>query len=213
VAKKIYAVRKGRQTGIFETWEECRQVIEGFSGAEYKSFSRLEDAQAYMNNEDIAQIQAEKLQEASVLSNTVIAYIDGSYNKEIQKYAFGCVFITPKKEIIKESGCGNHPEAILINNVAGELLGSMFAARWAIKNGYKNIEIRHDYEGVAKWVSGEWKVKNEIVKLYVDKMKKYQELIHIQFTKVNAHTNDPFNDEADKLAKSVLASGKKAKNR
>jgi len=40
--KKIYAVRKGRQTGLFETWPECEAQIKGFKGAEYKSFKESE---------------------------------------------------------------------------------------------------------------------------------------------------------------------------
>ena len=30
------AVRNGRHTGIFHTWEECRKEVIGYSGAEYK---------------------------------------------------------------------------------------------------------------------------------------------------------------------------------
>lgn len=46
---KFYAVRKGRHTGIFYTWDECKDQIQGFSGAVYKSFPTEEEAQAYMN--------------------------------------------------------------------------------------------------------------------------------------------------------------------
>ena len=35
---KFYAVQKGKQTGIFGTWDECRRMVQGFSGAVYKSF-------------------------------------------------------------------------------------------------------------------------------------------------------------------------------
>ena len=38
MAGKIYAVRKGRKTGIFQTWDETKEQVDGFSGAEYKSF-------------------------------------------------------------------------------------------------------------------------------------------------------------------------------
>lgn len=40
--KKIYAVRKGRQTGLFYTWVDCEAQIKGFKGAEYKSFEESE---------------------------------------------------------------------------------------------------------------------------------------------------------------------------
>lgn len=37
--KKIYAVRKGRKTGIFTEWLEAYAQIRGFSGAEFRGFS------------------------------------------------------------------------------------------------------------------------------------------------------------------------------
>lgn len=35
---KFYVVWKGRQRGIFETWEACQAQVEGFKGAQYKAF-------------------------------------------------------------------------------------------------------------------------------------------------------------------------------
>ena len=46
--KKIYAVKKGRVTGIFTSWDECRDAVEEYPGAEYKSFFTEEDANAYL---------------------------------------------------------------------------------------------------------------------------------------------------------------------
>lgn len=46
--KKFYCVRKGRSVGIFNDWATCQAATSGFSGAEFKSFSTLEEAQAYM---------------------------------------------------------------------------------------------------------------------------------------------------------------------
>ena len=47
MAKKYYAVRTGRKTGVFLTWAECQKQVTGFSGAEFKSFPTMEDAQAF----------------------------------------------------------------------------------------------------------------------------------------------------------------------
>ena len=38
--KKMYAVKKGRVTGIFTSWDECRDAVEEYPGAEYKVFYR-----------------------------------------------------------------------------------------------------------------------------------------------------------------------------
>lgn len=42
---KFYVVWKGRQTGIFNSWEACSAQVSGFSGAEYKAFESREAAE------------------------------------------------------------------------------------------------------------------------------------------------------------------------
>ena len=48
MAKKFYAVRKGYNTGIYESWDECKKQTSGFSGAEFKSFPTKEEAMAFI---------------------------------------------------------------------------------------------------------------------------------------------------------------------
>ena len=43
--KKFYVVWKGAKSGIYTSWTECENVIKGYGGAKYKSFSNLETAQ------------------------------------------------------------------------------------------------------------------------------------------------------------------------
>lgn len=42
--QKFYVVWHGRSTGIFESWDECKQRVEGFEGAKYKSFEDKSEA-------------------------------------------------------------------------------------------------------------------------------------------------------------------------
>ena len=42
---KFYVVWKGRKTGIFTKWNFCKQQIDGFEGAQYKSFANMEEAE------------------------------------------------------------------------------------------------------------------------------------------------------------------------
>lgn len=46
--KKYYAVQVGKIPGIYGTWDECKAQTEGVSGAKYKSFPSLEEAERYM---------------------------------------------------------------------------------------------------------------------------------------------------------------------
>ena len=206
--KKIYAVRKGHKTGLFNTWAECQKATAGYSGAEFKGFTEKEEALAFLNMETTKTVSGDKSKEAAgvveVPENMVIAYVDGSFEKSIGRYAFGCVLLTPDGQEIRESGSGSDPAGVAIRNVAGEMLGAMNAVKWAQENGYPAVEIRYDYEGVEKWVTGVWRAKTLLTSKYAAHMQEAGKKIQISFCKVAAHTGNHYNEEADQLAKSAL---------
>lgn len=43
--KKFYVVWNGRINGVYKNWDSCKQQIDGFEGAQYKSFLSLEEAE------------------------------------------------------------------------------------------------------------------------------------------------------------------------
>ena len=43
--KKFYVVWNGRKTGVFTSWKICKAQIDGFDGAQYKSFADLAEAE------------------------------------------------------------------------------------------------------------------------------------------------------------------------
>ena len=205
--KKIYAVRKGHKTGLFNTWAECQKATAGYSGAEFRGFTEKEEALAFLNMETTKTVSGDKSKEAAgvveVPENMVIAYVDGSFEKSIGRYAFGCVLLTPDGQEIRESGSGSDPAGVAIRNVAGEMLGAMNAVKWAQENGYPAVEIRYDYEGVEKWVTGVWRAKTPLTSKYAVHMQEAGKKIQISFCKVAAHTGNHYNEEADQLAKSA----------
>ncbi|MCR5204195.1 MAG: reverse transcriptase-like protein [Lachnospiraceae bacterium] len=137
-------------------------------------------------------------------NDKLIAYVDGSFNPEIGRYAYGCVLIKPTGEIEELCGSGNDPEALKQRNVSGEMIASMLAVRHALKNGYKAVDIYYDYSGIECWVTGAWKAKNDLTQKYRDWMNDKENRLTISFFKVAAHTNDKYNEMADKLAKRGL---------
>ena len=56
MAKKFYAVRKGRTSGIYESWDEAKAQVDGFKGAEFKGIMTREEAESFMKVE--AQLSA-----------------------------------------------------------------------------------------------------------------------------------------------------------
>lgn len=198
MAKKIYAVRKGKKTGLFNTWDACKASVDGYSGAEYKSFLSREAAEAYL---------AGAKENDAGNPDQIVAYVDGSFNKELRKYAFGCVLIKPDGEIIRESGNGDNPESLALRNVTGEMLGAMYAVKWSEVNGYRAVKICYDYMGIEKWATGGWRANKNLTQKYAAFMQESGRRIQITFQKIAAHTGDKYNEEADKLAKAALTGG------
>lgn len=46
---KFYAVKKGRQPGVYRTWEAAKKQVDGYPNAEYKSFTKVTDATEYLD--------------------------------------------------------------------------------------------------------------------------------------------------------------------
>lgn len=46
--QNYYAVAKGRQVGIYRTWADCQQQVNGYSGPKFKKFSSQADAEAFI---------------------------------------------------------------------------------------------------------------------------------------------------------------------
>ena len=47
--KKFYVVWKGKKPGIYESWDDCKAQIEGYKGAQYKSFQNFSEAKKAFN--------------------------------------------------------------------------------------------------------------------------------------------------------------------
>ncbi len=190
-----YAVKKGRETGIFESWEECQKQITGFSGAEFKKFKILHQAEEYLSADSL---NDEKNDDLSGLH----AYIDGSFSEKQTEAGFGAVILY-NGEIIHTIK-GSSKKYIDMRNVAGELFAAAVSIKWAVENKYKSITLHHDYSGIAYWAKGQWKRKQEGTINYKKFIDEISEKINIYFVKVKGHSGNIYNDMADKLAKEAI---------
>lgn len=194
MAKKFYAVRNGRQIGIFDSWEECKKQVMGYSGAEYKSFLTAEEAKSYITNEN--KISTE-------FSDGAVAYVDGSYLHSLKKFSFGAVLFYNDSELhFKEAF--SDKELALMRNVAGEIKGAEFIMKYCVEHNIPSVDIYYDYEGIEKWCNGEWKTNKDGTKAYREAYLKYSEKVNISFKKVKGHSGNKYNDLVDSLAKSAL---------
>ena len=216
--KKFYAVRQGRKTGMFLTWDECKKQVMGYPGAIYKSFGTEAEAKEYLgigsddkneknagenksavkNPETSGDIRAE-----TANSDVVEIYVDGSYHVGTKEFSYGMVVLIDGKEE-KFSQKMTDPELAQMRNVAGEIKGSEAAMQYALDHKIPSIIIYHDYQGIASWCNGDWKANKPGTIAYRDFYQKAKEKVHIEFRKVKGHSNDKYNDMVDELAKEAL---------
>lgn len=205
MAKKYYAVKKGRKIGIFETWDECKAQVMGYPSASYKSFTEKIDAENFLIDEEVTEKKLETMETDDENINIIRAYVDGSYNNDIGKYSCGVVILyKDKKWTLSEMG--ENDELASMRNVAGELLGAIRAMEWAAQSDIENpvLVIYHDYEGISKWATKSWKANKEGTRDYIKIFDKHIAKFDIKFIKVKAHTGDKYNEEADQLAKDAI---------
>lgn len=137
------------------------------------------------------------------------AYIDGSYNAQTGVYGWGGFITFDGVEFVIQ-GSNNNPKYAKSRNIAGEIEGATSIIKFAMDCGIKNLELYHDYDGIAKWFDGTYIAKKPISKDYKAFADNIKGKIKVTFHKVTAHTGVQGNERADKLAKQavgILANG------
>ncbi len=199
---KYYAVKAGRTVGVFDNWAACHESINGFSGADYKSFGTKEEAEAYINNVDII---LQTIQ-TDIEHGYTVAFCDGSFDKDKNRYSYGVLIVDSEMQEHEICGSAQNTKYTSSNNIIGEILGAINAMDWAVSNSCEKIKIYHDYEGLSKWICGEWEAKSDVAKMFVAVYQnKYADLLKVEFKKVKGHSNNEYNDKADELAKRALS--------
>lgn len=146
--QKYYVVWKGRKTGVFSSWPEAEAQVKGFTGAEFKSFEGLPEAQqAFAGN--YQQYKGKPAQQNRVLSAppaitpswTVDAACSG--NPGLMEYR--CVDTKSGEEVFHRG-----PFVQGTNNV-GEFLAIAEALMLAVQEGY-SWPIYSDSVNAINWI-------------------------------------------------------------
>lgn len=191
--QKYYAVMDETNKLIYTSWAEVQEILPHLKKPKYKSFSTREAAECYLRGEA----------EPIPVYTEPTAYIDGSYDNQSEAYSFGGVLLWENKEYHFKKKY-EKDEYSAMRNVAGEIKGAGFILQYAIHKGIKRLHIYYDYEGIEKWYCGQWQAKSPIAVEYVKYAQTIRDKIEVVFHKVKSHTNNHYNDLADRLAKKAL---------
>ncbi len=224
---KYYAVAEGRNIGIFQNWNKVKSSVHGFSGAKYKSFKTLNEAQKYLlitppdtvNNplydNNVNTVNNDNINNNNINNNNndkLVVYTDGSCKDKYGGYGYLVIqnnFVSPI--------CGKVPYYPCTNQISE--LYAIYMAIQSLIQSYKDDLIK---TGVIiftdskycigclttwyyNWQNNGWiNSKKESVK--------NQELIKnilnmsvglkIKYEHVKAHNGHVYNEWVDKLANS-----------
>lgn len=203
--KKIYAVRKGRTTGLFQTWDDCKRQVDGFPGAQYKSFNTWKEAATYMEGDPGTKAACPE----HFVPEYPYAFTDGSYNIQTGQAGWGGFLSVDDKTRHILQGTVTDPGWNAMRNVAGETCGAMDAIRKALELKLTTLHIYYDYSGVELWnvpkSNGGWAADKPETRFYQDAVASARAKgLEIVFQHVQAHTGIPGNEEADRLAKQAV---------
>ena len=201
MAKKLYAIRKGKVTGIVYSWEECLNATAGYSGAEYRGFNNEDEANAYLNGRELARKsngQTIVISKPEVLDEVNI-YTDGSYKDGFVSVG---IYLETREKSFRFYGLVDARQYSSINNIAGELFAVLVGVQLAKDMGYYRLNILYDQDGVENWVTGGWKANGELQSIYASLMRQYRIIngLTFNFLYVRGHSGIYGNNMADKMA-------------
>ena len=120
-----------------------------------------------------------------------IIYTDGSYTTN-NPGVVGWGFCSADKTLEGHGSFNakNNPHDIISGRqIGGEIKATMEAILAAKRAGHKEITICHDYEGVEKWATGQWKRKKHYTQVYHQWMQSMMRELTITFRKVASKDN------------------------
>ena len=162
--RKYYVVWKGRKTGIFTSWNECKKQIDRFSDAKYKSFKTRQEAEEAFK-EDSYSTQSSKSSPVKSKSGAYTPSSSSIINESISVDA-SCLgnpglmeyqgVETASKKILFR--CGPFQDGT--NNI-GEFLAIVHGLAYLQKQGEVQTPIYSDSRTAMAWVRNK-KVKTTL---------------------------------------------------
>ena len=224
--KKYYAVRNGREPGIYRTWAECKAQVDGYANAQYKGFTSLEEAEAYLGNAKTNEPAAASkkkagvghgIDEATALDmletsdglKHVVIYTDGACLGNPGRGGYGIVLLHGKER--KEFSKGfrlttNNRMEMLACIVGLQGLKSPCAVTLYSDSQYVINSMTKGW--ALRWRKNKWKrngadvPNSDLWAKMLDLCEKHQ----VKFNWVRGHTGNKENERCDQLARQAALS-------
>lgn len=147
--KKFYVVWKGITPGIYDSWEWCKQQVEGFKGAAYKGFPTRAEAEAAYQSNPASFIYksdsfANKAKNSIPIGESIV--VDAAWNSMNKDMEYQGIFYHTRKRIFHVGPLNNGT-----NNI-GEFLAIVHALGYCLKYNLPTLPIYSDSRNAIGWV-------------------------------------------------------------
>ena len=153
-AKKYYVIWKGKETGVFSSWDKVKKLVQGVEGAKYKSFGSKTEANIaikkkysdYQGNKSkkIALSDADKARFGVPIKNSLT--VDAACSGNPGKMEYRGVLFHNKQEVFKMGPFKNGT-----NNI-GEFLALVHGISLLKKKGLHSLPIYSDSKIAMSWI-------------------------------------------------------------
>ncbi len=207
--KKYYAVARGTETGIYESWDEARERVTGVAGAKYKSFYDLRDALDYLEQHGAAvpaKYAKQRTPKEDIPTGAVVMYTDGGAINNPGPGGYGVV-LSRDGERHELSGGYNHTTNNRMEIMAciTGLSALQTPSRVILYSDSKYVVNAVNEGWLQNWQRRQWRRGGRVV----DNADLWQKLIpllqkhDIEFRWVKGHGGKTENERCDHLAKTA----------
>lgn len=217
MANKFYAVKKGKKPGIYNTWPDCQKQVNGFPGAEYKSFKTKNEALIYMGEKTTSTSRT------TASSNAIQLFSDGGsrnhgnklgqHVKKDDKAAWAYLIINHGQKDFDSAG-----ELGATNNKM-EVLGLVNGLKKLIQTGCQDqaidviLDSKYVLDAVTKgwltsWKRRGWKKSDGTVIKNLAEFKELDQLLpqfsRLSFSWTKGHATNDGNNFVDQLLNQTM---------
>ena len=153
-AKKYYVIWKGKETGVFSSWDKVKKLVQGVEGAKYKSIGSKTEANIAIkkkysdykgnNSKKIALSDADKARFGVPIKNSLT--VDAACSGNPGNMEYRGVLHHNKQEVFKMGPFKNGT-----NNI-GEFLALVHGISLLKKKGLHSLPIYSDSKIAMSWV-------------------------------------------------------------
>lgn len=194
---KMYVVIADNEAHSFYHWGECKEFIDENPNCKYKGFTKVEDAQKYINK-NIAKELPLNIQDACY------CFLSGMANDRVQKFSSVFIAVENEKEQTVNVKLRKTTDKSPLRFSIGELLAAEAAVKWAIKTHKERVILVYSYQGIKLLANGSWTPRKKVMIRYSQVMKDCEEKINIDFIEYPKDSSDKWIIKSQQLAKEAF---------